>query len=486
MAEGAAGGTPAHAGRPGRASFSTGPSSRTKAEGAAGAGPFASGAPGAAALALIAAAALLAPGEARAGAECGFGNSMNLTCAVRDFPNGIVYGIAGDGNDWTAGSGQTFNLPGSATTPVTITAGALGVGLGGETTATGGLTINVGGATGGTAHVVNFVQGTNAHTGIDRNNGIYVHQDSNQPGVRLALNVRAGVTIGTMATPMKRHGISLRARPTSPSQGRGAPGITLTSAATIYAARQGIRVIREIGGTNDPTTITNSGDIYSGVGNPSATGAYSDRPHGIYHLQGGTGPDFTGSVVVVNSGDITLGGAYTGILLNKWGAGVMSLDNSGDIAAVAGQTARQGIQFNYNYWDNRSTADVTLTNSGDITASEFGIRLKKLSGGDIELTNRGAITVTGDAAQHLGHAIYLADNFIVGAGRTYAQSGHGIAAGDVTIVTKAPCARRTTPSTPSSPPRRRTRTTSSSPTAAPSPRRKGTASASSGPTARAI
>ena len=45
-------------------------------------------------------------------------------------------------------------------------------------------------------------------------------------------------------------------------------------------------------------------------------------------------------MVVANSGDITLGGAYTGILLNKWGAGVMSLDNSGDIAAVAGQMAR--------------------------------------------------------------------------------------------------------------------------------------------------
>ena len=136
----------------------------------------------------------------------------------------------------------------------------------------------------------------------------------------------------------------------------------------------------------------------------------------------------TGTLSVTNSGAITVGGPYTGIVLRNWGVGTMSLDNSGDIGAVAGQTARQGIQFNYEYWDNQSAAAVTLTNSGDITASEYGIRLKKLSGGDVELTNRGAITVTGDAAQHQGHAIYLAEGVTFGDGRTYAANS-----GDVTI-----------------------------------------------------
>ena len=306
-----------------------------------------------------------------------------------------------------------------------------GAAFGGQFTGTGGITITVGGATDGTPHVINFVQGTNSHDGIDRNNGIHFWQSSNHTGTRLTLNVRAGVTIGTMATPMKRHGIFLRPQSASTSQGRGAPGTTLTSAATIYARGQGIRVNRTTGGTNDDTVITNSGDIYSGIGNPSATStdydSYRDNlPHGILGFIGGT--QLTGSLTVTNSGDITLGGAYVGILMQNWGAGAMSLDNSGDIGAVAEQTARRGIQFDFEYWDNQSAEAVTLTNSGDITASEFGIRLKKLSGGDVELTNRGAITVTGEAGRYAGHAILLGENVTFGVGRTYAANG-----GDITV-----------------------------------------------------
>ena len=416
------------AGRPCRASFS-GPSPRTKAEGAAGTGPFVSGAPGAAALALLAAALLLAPGEARAGAECGAGNGLTLNCPVRDFTNGIVYGVAGDGNNLSGtGLTQTLNLLGSATRPITITAGALGVAFGGQKTGSNALVLNIGDATGGTAHVINIVQGTNSHTGADRNNGIYLWQSTNNPGARAEVHVRAGVTIGTMATPMKGHGIFLEPRASSTSMGRGSAGTTLTSAATIYAAKQGIRVYRTEGGTNDDTAITNTGAIYSGVGNPSATGGNyrDDRPHGILAFVGGT--QLTGSLIVDNDGDITLGGAYTGILMNYWGAGAMSLDNSGNIGAVAGQTAKEGIRFNFDYWTNQSAQAVTLTNSGAITASDFGIRLKKLSGGAVELTNSGAITVTGDAAQHMGHAIYLAEGVTFGEGRTYAANS-----GDVTI-----------------------------------------------------
>ena len=404
------------------------------AEGAAGTGTFASGAPGAAALAAavaLLAAALLAPEAARAD-ECGIANQPVITCGNADYPNGITYGMAGDGNDISRGNGVTLAVPGRSSGPTTITAGALGVGIGAEYTATAGATFNVGGATGGVAHVVNIVQGTNAHTGIDRNNGIYLHGSSNNTHTRATLNVRAGVTIGSASAPMKQHGIFLRPRSSNTSQGRGAAGVTLNSAATIYARGQGIRVNRTNGGTNDPTTITNTGAIFSGVGNPSATAAnydaYRDNlPHGILGFIGGT--QLTGSLVVTNSGDITLGGPYVGILMQSWGAGAMSLDNSGDIGAAAGQTARRGIQFDFEYWDNQSARAVTLTNSGDITASDFGIRLKKLTGGTIALTNRGDITVTGDAAQHLGHAIYLVDNFALDAGRTYATNS-----GDVTVV----------------------------------------------------
>ena len=420
----AAGGTPAHAGRPGRASFS-GPSPRTTVEGAAGTGTFASGALGVALLA--AAALLLAPGEARAQALlCGNSNSVRLDCPNRDYPDGIVYGIAGDSSNISHGVPQTLNLLGHSSGPITLTAGARGIAFGARASGGASLTLNIGGATGGTAHVVRFVQGTNSVSGIDRNNGIYVWRTANNTGASTTLNVRAGVTIGTMATPMKQHGIFLRPHADRSSAGRGNAGLTLTTAATIHAAGQGIRIVRQTGGTNDATTVTNTGALHSGVGNAAATGSYFDRPHGIYVLHGGT--QFTGSLTVDNDGDITVGGAYTGILLRYWGAGALSLDNSGDIGAATGQTAKQGIQFNFSYWDNQSAQAVTLTNSGDITASDFGIRLKKLSGGDVELTNSGAITVTGDAAQHVGHAIYLAEGVTFGEGRTYAANS-----GDITV-----------------------------------------------------
>ncbi len=374
--------------------------------------------------ALFAAAALLlAPGAARAETECGIANQAVITCGNADYPDGIKYF---DTNTIGFGNGSTVNVPGRSSGPTTITSGASqSTGIKLKVTTQQGATLNVGGATGGTAHVVNIVQGTNTRTSDAYNHGIHFMQ--NRLGSWATVNVKAGVTIGSSSAPMKQRGIFLHWRSNQISQGRGAGSARFTSAATVYAARQGIHFVRENGGTNDETTLTNSGAIFSGVNNPSATGAYFDRPHGIHVLYGGT--QMTGTLTVTNSGDITVGGAYTGIVLRNWGVGAMSLDNSGDIGAAAGQTARQGIQFNYEYWDNQSAAAVTLTNSGAITASDFGIRLKKLSGGDVELTNRGAVTVTGDAAQHQGHAIYLAEGVTFGDGRTYATNS-----GDVTVV----------------------------------------------------
>ena len=403
----AAGGKPGHAGRPGHVLFS-GPSPRTKAEGAAGAGTPVSGALGAA---LLAAALLLAPGEARALIECGPAGANVLTCSGATYSDGIYYPNSAK----LGGTNPTVSVPGRSAGATTITLGSQAAGIHVESQATHGFTVNVGGSTGGTAHVVNIVQGTNSVSGANRNNGVYLRQLSNNRTT--TLDVRSGVTIGSSATPIKQNGIYVDLRPTAASLGVGATAGTITNAAPIHAARQGIRVSRTEGGTNDATTVTNTGAIHSGVNNAGATGSYVDRPHGIRVLHGGT--QLTGSLTVDNDGDITVGGAYTGILMNYWGAGALSLDNSGDIAAATGQTARQGIQFNYKYWNNQSAQAITLTNSGDITASEFGIRLTKLSGGDVELTNSGDITVTGNAA----HAIYLVEGVTFGEGRTYAANG---------------------------------------------------------------
>ena len=371
------------------------------------------------AAALAAAGLLLAPGEARAETECGAINLPILTCSNAAYNNGIRY-ISSTIN---LNSGSTVRVPGRSTGPTTITTGSQEVGIALRSSSVSGLEVYVGGATGGTDHVVNIVQGTNSGTGANQNNGIYVRQYS--VGSPATVEVRSGVTIGSSTTPMKRHGIFFYLRAHSTNFGQGAGGGTLTNAATIHAARQGIRVFRESGGTNAGTTITNTGAIFSGVGNPSATAAnydaYRDNlPHGILAFIGGT--QRTGSMSVTNSGDITLGGAYVGILMQNWGAGGMSLDNRGDIGAVAGQTARRGIQFDFEYWDNQSAQAVTLTNSGDITAADFGIRLKKVSGGAVALTNSGRVTATAEAAQHTGHAIYLVEGVTFGDGRTYAAN----------------------------------------------------------------
>ncbi len=381
---------------------------------------FASGAPGAAALA-AAALFLLAPGEARAEAECGISSQRTITCGNAAYNDGIQYFSSPLGH----GNGSTLNVPGRSSGPTTITAGSgsQSAGLKLKATTQQGATVNVGGATGGVPHVVNIVQGASTRSGNDEyNNGIYFW--SNRLGAWTTLNVRSGVTIGSASAPMEQHGIRFRVRSAQQSQGRGAGAPTLTSAATIYARRQGIRVHRANGATNDATTITNSGAIFSGVGNAADTNTYRHRPHGILAFVPGT--TMTGSLTVTNSGDITLGGPYTGIMMQYWASGAMSLDNSGNIGAVAGQTARQGIRFDFEYWENQSAQAVTLTNSGDITASEYGIRLKKLSGGAVTLTNSGAVTATAEAAQHLGHAIYLAEGVTFGEGRTYAANSGAI------------------------------------------------------------
>ena len=379
---------------------------------------------GALGVALIAAAAqLLAPGAARAETECGISNQLVITCGNAAYNDGIQYFSSPLGH----GNGATLNVPGRSSGPTTITAGSgsQSAGLKLKATTQQGTTVNVGGETNGVPHIVNIVQGASTRSNNNEyNNGIYFW--SNRLNAWTTLNVRSGVTIGSASAPMEQYGIRFRVRSAQISQGQGAGAVTLNSAATVYAKWQGIRVHRSNGGTNDATTITNSGAIFSGVGNPSATANtdanYRDNlPHGIFAFVPGT--TLTGSLTVTNSGDITLGGAYTGILMNYWGAGGMSLDNSGNIGAVAGQTAKEGIRFNFDYWDNQSAQAVTLTNSGDIRASDFGIRLKKLSGGDVTLTNSGDITVTGDAAQHLGHAIYLAEGVTFGEGRTYAANG---------------------------------------------------------------
>ena len=399
------GGREARPRRPQGASFS-GPSSRTKAGEAVGAGAFVSGALGAA---LLAAAALLfAPGDARALSECGSAINLPITCTDTSYPDGIFYGTSDDDHQ-PRGNGP-INVAGSSTATTTITSTSRMVVSGGTTTTSPsvglyvyghqgsfqwndvnvGVTVDSMGEMTDAGHVVNIVQGTSTNNAADRNNGIYF-QHRNQMGDS-TVRVGRGVTIGSETTPMRQNGIFYHPRGTSTW---GAAKATLISAATIFAAKQGIRVFRNPSNVYHPTyrrtshtTITNSGAIRSGE---EGIYLYFERPAGgAVHL---------GDATITNTGAITVTGARYGIFMDYRGYGATEIDNAGTIAAATGS----GIHLAHN---NNGT--VTLTNSGDVDAATVGLRLGKYNGaGTVTFTNSGRVTVTADAAAGVGHALWL-------------------------------------------------------------------------------
>ncbi len=411
----AAGGRPGPAGRSGPASFS-GPSSRTKAAGAAGAGLPVSGALGAA---LLAAAALLfAPGEARAAGECGSAITLPITCTGTSYPDGIFYG-GSDDNNHPRGNGP-INVAGSSTGPTTITATDTGMttqqsvgiyvyGLGGSRVWNDlnvGVTVDSMGEMTDAGHVVDIVQGTSTNNAADRNNGIYF-QHRSQMGDS-TVRVGRGVTIGSETTPMQQNGIFYHPRGLS-SWGGGKA--TLISAATIFAAKQGIRLFRNPSNVYHPTfrrtshtTITNRGAIRSGE-----EGVY------LYFARPAGGATHLGDATITNTGAITVSGARYGIFMDYRGYGATEIDNEGTIAAAAGS----GIHLAHN---NNGT--VTLTNSGGVDVATVGLRIEKRSGtGAVAFTNSGRVTVTADAAAGAGHALWLTEGAGVTGGVTITNRG---------------------------------------------------------------
>ena len=401
------GGREARPRRPQGASFS-GPSSRTKAGEAVGAGAFVSGALGAALLA--AAALLLAPGEARAAGECGSAITLPITCTDTSYPDGIFYG-GSDDNNHPRGNGA-INVAGSSTATTTITSTSRMVVSGGTTTTSPsvgiyvyglggsrvwndlnvGVTVDSMGEMTDAGHVVDIVQGTSTNNAADRNNGIYF-QHRSQMGDS-TVRVGRGVTIGSETTPMQQNGIFYHPRGLS-SWGGGKA--TLISAATIFAAKQGIRLFRNPSNVYHPTfrrisdtTITNSGAIRSGE-----EGIY------LYFARPAGGAVHLGDATITNTGAITVSGARYGIFMDYRGYGATEIDNGGNIAAAMGS----GIHLAHN---NNGT--VTLTNSGDVDAATVGLRLEKRSGtGAVAFTNSGRVTVTADAAAGAGHALWLTE-----------------------------------------------------------------------------
>ena len=362
--------------------------------------------------ALLAAALLLAPGEARAIQECGAA-SLNavVTCSGASYPDGVFYG-GGDTGRWLQGNNRV-NVPGSAGATTTITATTDGTStqsVGVYTRAgTGSNTwahIVIGGETDGTAHVVNIVQGTSTNTDADRNNGVYYRTDvqSVSGSAATTIELKRGVTIGSAAAPMKQNGLWAVL---GGSGGRGSGPATITSAATIFAAKRGILFARNVSNITGATTITNNGDISSGEEGVYLWYSRVVAPWVSAPLS--TLNTYTGGATITNTGAIAVSGADKyGIVMDYRGIGAAEVDNSGAIDAPLGS----GVHLLHANGDARLTnnGDATLGNSGAVSAATLGLRLDKRSGaGDVSLTNSGAVTVTADAAAGVGHAIWLTE-----------------------------------------------------------------------------
>ncbi len=373
---------------------------------------------------LTAALLLLAPGDARAVTECGSALTLPITCTDTSYPDGIFYGGVDDNQP--RGNGP-INVAGSSTATTTITSTSRMVVSGGTTTTSPsvgiyvyghggsrqwndlnvGVTVDSMGEMTDAGHVVNIVQGTSANNAADRNNGIYF-QHRQQMGDSTA-RVGRGVTIGSATTPMKQNGIFYHPRGLS---SWGAGKATLISAATIFAAKQGIRVFRNPSNVYHPTyrrtshtTITNSGAISSGE-----EGIY------LYFARPAGGAIHLGDATITNTGAITVSGAKYGIFMDYRGYGATEIDNEGDIAAAAGS----GIQLAHN-----NNGAVMLTNSGAVDAATLGLRLYKYNGaGTATVTNSGDVTVTADAAAGVGHALWLQEvGLVTGGPATITNSG---------------------------------------------------------------
>ena len=220
----------------------------------------------------------------------------------------------------------------------------------------------------------------------------------------VTIELRRGVTIGSATAPMKQNGLWAVL---DGDGGRGSGPATITSAATIFAAKRGIRFARNASNITGATTITNSGDISSGEEGVYLWYSRVVAPWVSAPLS--TLNTFTGGATITNTGAIAVSGADKyGIVMDYRGIGAAEVDNSGAIDAPLGS----GVRLLHANGDGRLTNNgaATLTNRGAVSAAAVGLRLDKRGGsGATTLANSGDVTVMADAAAGVGHAIWLTE-----------------------------------------------------------------------------
>ena len=307
---------------------------------------------------------LLLPFGGKAWAQvdaCGTPSSEGeVICDPSEVGSGVRY--------WTLNGARTLKIPGVSASPTAIP--SINVPLNQVFSspvairANNDLTLEI-----GTEGMVAITQ-----SAVPPAHGIVARLREAGADAALKVDVRSGVTIGTQAARMLEHGIMVNIWNANTADH------SLSSGATIYAAKQGIWW--DSNGIGK-MSLMNTGDITSGDG-------------GIYVASSGT-------IELTNSGDIVSGPTTVterhGIYVRKWDsmAGGVTVTNSGDITAMG--TNVDGINVD----QGTGPGGVTVTNSGDITATQYGLHVIQRSTGGVTVTNSGAITesIHGIYVRHL-------------------------------------------------------------------------------------
>ncbi len=335
-------------------------------------------------------------------------SATSRTCTATTYANGIIYLnvnpgatavatviVPGAATAWTvtSGAGSSGFGPNGIALDSDEPANAADAG--------GGLALTVGG-TSATANRVTISQRSgNAGTG-DRNNGIFVNQQR-RGAATTTVTVGAGVTIGSSTARMNSQGIRMNVW-----LGTGAASIT--SAATIYSTQEGIDLNRgDSSDTSADTTITNTGAITAGLRGILLNYFAGDTTGGGGNQASTTTGDakITNSGVITMHNVGTNSGAIE--LSYERGHGDAEVDNRGNIIANAsGITVGYGIYLEYGGTNAGGAGAAKITNSGDITSKQAAIYLNNNGKGVSTITNSGALVVENTAgASRFG--IYLLD-----------------------------------------------------------------------------
>ena len=334
---------------------------------------------------VLAAALALAPfaAQAQTNETCGALSSGVASCALGTYAAGIAY--------WNQTSGVELTVPGTAT-GATITASTTGWngldnGISIRTSAHASEARNVSLTVGGEGATVAIVQGASPEANAwHRNHGILVNPQTANDST-ITVDVKSGVTIGATGAnnAMANRGIDVAAV-------AGAGAVSVTSAATVYSAEEGIYISN--GGAGAVMVIN--------------SGAITTDSRGVYVHHWGSAGDVTitsrGAVTSANtSRDEGVFAKTTGKDSEGASAGVEITHSAGAVSVASGGVgigahvgaARQEADTSHDDYVaplNAGLAKVSVT-GGSVTARGNAVEAINYEAGSVEVGVSSGVTL---------------------------------------------------------------------------------------------